>query len=285
MTAVFGISFSPMSKPELVDQIADVPVPPGTGPRMLVTTNLDHVVQLQRQEAFREAYASAWTATADGTPVFLYAKLRGGRAPTRVTGAGLFADLMPRLSPDRHRCFFVASSEETAAKLRAFLEARGFPPSSIDHEVPPYGFEGDVAYSEWLSARIGLHRPTHLFLGVGAPKSEIWAYRHRESLGDCYVLPVGAGLDFFAGRQRRAPEWVQAAGCEWLWRVGQDPRRLFKRYFVDSWLFLEAIRRDLAKRPLVPSRVDPKLAKRKRFDTASHAHVERRPTRTHNEPA
>lgn len=279
MTAVFGISFSPLSQADLAKGIADLPVPPGTGPRVLVTANLDHIVRLQRDRAFREAYDRAWTATADGMPVFLYAKLRGARVPGRVTGAGLFADLMSRLSPDRHRCFFVTSSEETAGQLTSHLEDRGFAASAIDHVTPPFGFEADIAYSERLAARIGEQRPTHLFLGVGAPKSEVWAHRYRDRLGDCYVLPVGAGLDFFVGRRRRAPEWVQAAGGEWLWRFAQEPRRMFKRYFVDSWAFLHAIRRDLVERRLDPSRRAPILARYRRIGTLDHVRIRRRPDR------
>jgi N-acetylglucosaminyldiphosphoundecaprenol N-acetyl-beta-D-mannosaminyltransferase len=284
MTAVFGISFSPLSKRDLVDRLLDVPVPAGAGPRMLVTANLDHIVQLQRRADFREAYAGAWTATIDGAPVLLYSKMRGGPAPSRVTGADLFADLMPRLSPDRHRCFFVTSTDETAGRLRAYLQERGFAPSAIDQEVPPFGFEHDQAYSEWLAARVEVHRPTHLFLGVGAPKSEIWAHRHRDRLGDCYVLPIGAALDFFVGQQRRAPEWVQAAGCEWLWRFGHNPRRMFRRYFVDSWAFLDAIRRDLAGRPNDPS--DPERASaRPRSGTTNRVRAKRPLTRIGKEPA
>lgn len=285
MTAVFGISFSPLSQAELVTRLVDDPVPPGTGPRVLVTTNLDHVVQLQHHRGFRAAYDRAWTATADGMPIFLYAKLRGGGAPGRVTGAGLFADLMRRLAPERHRCFFLASSEETAAALADHLLARGFPASAVDHVTPPFGFETDAAYSERLAARIDEHGPTHLFLGVGAPKSEIWVHRHRDRLGDCYVLPVGAGLDFFVGRRRRAPEWVQATGFEWLWRFAQEPRRMFRRYFVDSWTFLHAIRRDLAERPLGRPRKAARHARHQRFGTLERVRVRRLPLQARKAPA
>jgi N-acetylglucosaminyldiphosphoundecaprenol N-acetyl-beta-D-mannosaminyltransferase len=89
---------------------------------------------------------------------------------------------------------------------------------------------------------------THLLLGVGAPRSEIWADRYRDELGDCYVLSVGAGLEFFAQTKRRAPSWMRRVGLEWLWRLGQDPRRLWRRYLIGSFGFVRAITHDLAGR-------------------------------------
>lgn len=245
MKRVFGIDFSPHSSDQLLAALAR-PAAPHVGARAVVTANLDHVVTLARNEDFRSAYASAWAVTADGMPVYLYARLRGVPVPARVTGSDLFADLMQMLAPEAHRCFFVASSQLTADRLAAYLDARGFPPDAVATVVPPFGFDSDAAYSADLARRISEHRPTHLFFGVGAPKSEIWCHRHRDRIGDCYVLCVGAGLDFFAGTKIRAPRWMQKAGFEWFWRFAQEPRRLFRRYFVHSGLFLGAIARDLA---------------------------------------
>jgi N-acetylglucosaminyldiphosphoundecaprenol N-acetyl-beta-D-mannosaminyltransferase len=245
MAPVFGIEFSPLSQAELVDTLAKQRVPRGAGPRCVVTANLDHIVQLSRNPEFRSAYANAWVAVPDGTPVFVYAKFRGTAAPARLPGSDLFKALLSCLDPATERCFFVASGNDTAGRLRRFLRSRGFLDEAIDSAVPPHGFEQDASYSHALARRIRWHGTTHLFFGLGAPKSEIWIDRYRRELGDCYALSVGAGLDFFAGTKRRAPIWMQRAGMEWLWRASQEPRRLGRRYFVDSWRFLAAVRHDL----------------------------------------
>ena len=94
-----------------------------------------------------------------------------------------------------------------------------------------------------------MHGTTHLFLGVGSPKSEVWVDRHRDALGDLYAFGFGAALDFAAGRVARAPVWMRGTGLEWLFRLGQDPRRLVRRYSVNAVHFARLVLRDRAKLP------------------------------------
>jgi len=245
MTPVFGIVFSPLSQSQLVSKIAG-PAPKGGGPRTVVTANLDHIANLSKNSEFRSAYDKAWAVTADGMPVFAYAKLRGLVGLARVTGSDLVAALLPALTPDNRRVFFVASSWLTGRRLQAFLVARGFRRAQVTFEVPPFGFEKEPAYSEYLARRIRAHHTTHLMFGLGSPKSEIWINQHRDRIGDCYVLCVGAGLDFFAGVKRRAPVWMRTTGLEWSWRLAQEPGRLWYRYCVHAWRFIGAVKDDLA---------------------------------------
>ena len=244
MGGVFGIKFSAADKGSLVSSVTDDAGPSGSGLRMVATANIDHVVNLLRDRRFRIAYRSAWATTADGAPVALYARWRGADLPGRVAGPDLFAALMPALAADRHRPFFVVSRERTGALLRQWLEARGFAAEAIGVVCPPFGFERDEAYSSELARHIREHGTTHLFMGVGSPKSEIWLFDHAGELGDCYGFGIGAGIDYFVGTETRAPQWMQAFGLEWLWRVLCEPRRLARRYLVDAMLFPVAIMRD-----------------------------------------
>ena len=241
-----GLNFSSLSTSGVVDLLASRALRAGEGVRMVLTANVDHVVQVSRNRAFRDAYRSAFLVTADGMPVYLYARLRGAAAPSRVTGADIFAELAPRLSPDRHRLFFVVASEEVGRQMLERLSLQGFSPDQVRLVSPPRGFEKDAAYSAQLAAEIRNHATTHLFFGVGAPKSEIWVHRHRALLGDCYALPFGAAAEFYVGARSRAPKLMQAAGLEWLYRLAQEPGRLFRRYAVDSWTFLAILARDLS---------------------------------------
>jgi N-acetylglucosaminyldiphosphoundecaprenol N-acetyl-beta-D-mannosaminyltransferase len=245
MALVFGIEFSQRTQAELVSAIAEDHVPAGEGPRILITANLDHIGHLVENRAFRAAYDNAWAITADGMPVFVYAKLRGAASPERVPGSDLVSELLPALSPATDRVFFVAGSWRTARRLQVYLVSRGFRREQVAFMVPPFGFEGDPALSRSLADRIRNHGTSHLFLGVGSPKSEVWLDQHRDRVGDSYALCVGAGLDFFAQTKRRAPVWMRKCGLEWSWRLGQEPRRLWRRYIVNSWRFLSAVRHDL----------------------------------------
>jgi len=244
--AIFGLRFSAAGTEALADHLAYVSVRPGGGVETLFTANLDHVVKMRSNVAFRTAYERASFVTADGMPVYFYARWRGVRIPERVTGADLFPALMERLDPARHRPFFVVSDADTARRIEAKLLRRGF--ERVPVAVPPFGFDADEAYSSELARQIAACGTTHLFFCVGAPKSEMWLDRHREALGPCYALALGAGANFYAGTAQRAPRLMRAIGAEWLWRFICEPRRLFRRYFIDSWEFLLAIADDLRRK-------------------------------------
>jgi N-acetylglucosaminyldiphosphoundecaprenol N-acetyl-beta-D-mannosaminyltransferase len=245
MAQAFGIEFSRKTQSELVASIAGRRVPRGEGPRVLITTNLDHIGHLLENKAFRAAYDRAWEVTLDGMPVFIYAKLRGAAGPTRVPGSDLVSELLPELSPATDRVFFVAANWRTGRRLQVDLVSRGFRREHVTFTVPPFGFERDTTASRILAGRIRQHGTTHLFFGVGSPKSEVWLDKNRDQIGDCYALSVGAGLEFFAQTKRRAPVWMRKCGLEWSWRLGQEPRRLWRRYVVNSWRFLAAVGHDL----------------------------------------
>lgn len=243
MTRVLGIDFSPLGTKAVADLVTRPERPEGF--HLLVTANLDHIAQLRVDPEFRDAYAAARIATIDGAPVSLYARLRGARHLERVTGSDLLPMIMKRLIPGVHRPFFVAPSSKTAVALRKQLVARGFAANDIGWIIPAYGFERNTARSASILDAIAGHRTTHLFMGVGAPKSENWMHRNRERLDGIHGFGFGAALDYAAGTRVRAPRFMQRLGLEWAFRVASEPRRLAKRYFVRSWGFLGAVWADL----------------------------------------
>lgn len=247
-TTVFGVRLSGLSRAEVVERLLE-PAPAGEGVRLVATLNLDHVVRLGRDAAFRDAYARAALATADGAPVFAYARWRGLPVTERAPGSDLLAELVERWRPGAHRPFFVVSRPATGEKLLSLLRARGFAAGEAGWACPPFGFEHDAAASEALAAAVRAHRPTHLIMGVGAPKSEVWVDARRGELGDLWACGFGSAADFLVGEARRAPPLARRLGAEWLWRVATDPRRLFRRYFIDSWAVLPAVARDLRGSP------------------------------------
>jgi N-acetylglucosaminyldiphosphoundecaprenol N-acetyl-beta-D-mannosaminyltransferase len=244
---LFGIAFDSARLSELAEAIAVKPSR-GQGTRFVVTANVDHIVQLRTNEGLRAAYLHSWKRTVDGTPVWLYARIRGVYIPERVTGADMFPAVMRLLLPGEHRAFFVVANDYIGRRLFEWLVGQGFDESSVAYEVPSFGFEKDRGYGEMLSAKIREHGTTHLFFGVGCPRSEIWIDRHRNVLGDVYAMAVGAALGFFVGVERRAPRIMRAIGMEWLWRAALEPKRLGFRYFVRSWGFFAAVVSDLSRK-------------------------------------
>ena len=246
--AVFGRHMCLLQKDELADLVMGADPHVGQGVRLVVTMNLDHVVTLQRSEKFRTAYDHAYTATIDGSPVALVAKMKGQDIP-RITGTDLLVSMLDRLDPHRHRLFFVVSREETGARLQDYLNDRGFAPEGLAYVSPPFGVENDPKASLELAQKIKAHGTTHLIFGIGAPKSEIWIDQWREHLGDLYGFCFGSGPDFIVGLASRAPKLFQDLGAEWLWRLLTEPGRLWKRYLINSWPFFPAAWRELTRRP------------------------------------
>ena len=230
---IFGIRLSGRDLDGLVRALEQPPSCQEALP--LFTLNVAHITSLRRDAAFRRAYRAAWRVTVDGMPVFLLARAKGLKV-AKVAGSDLVVALF-RADLSGMRPFFVASTQETTQALRTRLAARGLAPEAMAFDVPPFGFERDEAYSRALAARVTAHNTTHLLMGVGAPKSEIWVVRWKRELGGCYALCVGAGLDFLAGTRRRAPVAMQKVGLEWAWRLGAEPRRLARRYVGDALAF------------------------------------------------
>lgn len=195
----------------------------------LATLNLDHLVKLRRDAAFRDAYRAADFVVADGNPVVWLARLAG--APVSlVTGADLVEPLCRTAAATGTSVAFFGSDDETLDIAARRLAAAVPGLRIVMRRAPPLGFdpEGDGAAAdiEALAASgAGL-----CLLALGAPRQERFAARAHAALPGCGFASIGAGLDFIAGRQHRAPRWLRALALEWLWRMLSNPARLAGRY-------------------------------------------------------
>ncbi|HTR16911.1 MAG TPA: WecB/TagA/CpsF family glycosyltransferase [Acetobacteraceae bacterium] len=242
---IFGFAPSPLRAREIAGLVAGRVRAPGEGVGLVVTANIDHVRHLGRDPDFAAAYRAAEIVTCDGFPVQAYAWLRGWRKAGRVTGCDIMAWLMrhERLAPG-HRPFFVLDSPATAAVVRAWAARRGV--ADVAVEVAPPGFGEDEAAARTIAWRIAAHGATLLVMGVGAPRSEVFVERHRAVLPPCWALCIGQAVRIETGLTRRAPRWLRGLNLEWAWRLGQEPRRLARRYALASVAFLRAVAGDWA---------------------------------------
>ena len=206
---IFGLRFN---TGEAAAVVAAVAAAPSHEPRMIVTANVDHIVQLSENAEFRGAYDRAAARTLDGMPLVWLAR-RACRQPVhRVTGHDLLACILADPPAFARRIFFVASRQDAADTLTERLQAGGLPRGSVTSVVPPFGFEADSAYSQALIEPIRAHGTTLLVMAVGAPKSEIWIDRHRALLGDPVVFCVGDALNVAAGCMSGRPVWCRSWG-------------------------------------------------------------------------
>ncbi|HLW61692.1 MAG TPA: WecB/TagA/CpsF family glycosyltransferase [bacterium] len=234
--ALAGIAFDDLDLAETV-ALLDRAITGGTQ-GYVVTPNVDHVVQYQRDPAFRAACDGAALRVADGMPVVWGTRLLGRSLRARVAGADLLPALCEMAAERGHTVFLLGGQKGVADQAAARLAAR-YPGLRVAGTyTPPDRFEpfGEAgAAALWA---VNATKPALLFVALGAPKQEFWVHHHWARLNATVVVCVGAALDFAAGTQRRAPRWMQRAGLEWLWRLALDPRRLWRRYLVRDGAFL-----------------------------------------------
>lgn len=195
----------------------------------LATLNLDHVVKLGRSEPFRAAYAAQDLVVADGNPVVWLSRL-AGRPVELVPGSELVAPLSALAARLDVPVALLGSTQDTLDRAAERL-ARDHPGLRVVARIaPPMGFDPEGPAAETCFAELEAAGARLCFLALGAPKQEIFAARGRQRLPGCGFASVGAGIDFIAGKQKRAPRWVRAMAMEWLWRAAGNPKRLARRY-------------------------------------------------------
>lgn len=190
------------------------------------TANVDHVVRLRRDAAFRAAYAAADLRVADGMPLVWASRLLGPRLPGRVAGADLVLPLARRAAARGWRVFLVGGPAAAAERLGALGVA------VVGHDARWIEQGGAGAAARAVARRVHAARADLVLAGLGAPKQELWIARHREALRPAVAVGVGAALAFVGGTLARAPGWMSAAGLEWAYRLYREPRRLWSRYLA-----------------------------------------------------
>lgn len=212
------------------------------------TPNVDHVVVAEEDRLFRDAYQRANLALADGQPIVWTSRLLGARLPARVSGSDLVWPLMELAAKRAWRVFLVGGAPGVAEAAAERLDRElGVRIAGIDASVVPLTV--DAGAPDPVAARIASSRPHLVLVALGCPKQERWIHRNLDRIQPAVALGIGASLDFVTGRVRRAPGWVSRAGLEWLYRLGQEPRRLAGRYLLrDPKFLLVLLRTALAPR-------------------------------------
>jgi len=208
--------------------------------RYVVTPNVDHVVKLQTNAAFKAAYEGASLVLADGRPVVWASKLLGRTLPGTVPGSDLVPDLfeaVSRMEGKTLSVFLLGAAPGVAERAGKKIHERWKNIDIVGVYSPPFGFEKDPEESAYIGSIVNSARADLLVFGVGAPKQEIWIHQHSSMLRVKVALCVGATIDFLAEEKKRAPEWVQKIGFEWIYRLLSEPRRLWKRYVHDLIVF------------------------------------------------
>jgi N-acetylglucosaminyldiphosphoundecaprenol N-acetyl-beta-D-mannosaminyltransferase len=233
---MFGLRFAPVTLREAAEALLQAGAKRQKG--LVVTPNVDHVVIIHRDPLVRQVYESATWVFADGMPiVWLSRILHRTGVPERVTGSDLLPLVASQSAERGLRLFFCGGAPGVADRLVARLHAGSPRMNVVGTCSPPLGFESDPRESARIVELCNKARPDLLFLGLGTPKQEVWAYQHQAQLDVGPILCFGGAFDLAAGTKTRAPKWLRESGLEWAWRLAYEPRRLWRRYLVQDVIF------------------------------------------------
>ena len=239
-----GIPVDNLDMPAAVEQIVDLvhQFPRDRRARYVSTVNVDFLVNalgvaggVARHPELLEVLRSSDLVTADGFPIVMLSKMMGHPLTSRVTGADLVPALAERAARDGLRLYLFGGREEIAREAADLLEAAypGLEIAGVESPMVHTQGEGLMNFEEddeRIIDDINRSGADILLIGLGNPKQEQWFWRHRDRLKVPVSIGIGGTFEFIAGTVRRAPRWVQRSNLEWLFRITQDPRRLWKRY-------------------------------------------------------
>lgn len=210
--------------------------------KYICVSNVHTTVTAYRDEEYRRVQNGSVMNLPDGKPLSLVCRQRGYKGAGRVPGP----DLMPqifKLSEERgYRHYFYGSTEKTLEALRRVLQEK-YPKMEIAGMYSPPFRPLTKEEDEEAVRRINESRADFIWVGLGAPKQEKWMAAHKDQVNGV-MLGVGAGFDFHAGTVKRAPNWMQEAYLEWLFRLMQDPKRLIPRYLDTNFSFVSQVFRE-----------------------------------------
>jgi N-acetylglucosaminyldiphosphoundecaprenol N-acetyl-beta-D-mannosaminyltransferase len=226
--SLLGLEFANLNVMQAASLIA---ARPANAPfRAVVTPNADHLVRLSRDPRLLAIYRNHALCLLDSRVVFGLARLLGLPAPPVVPGSDLTAQLLCRhLLPGEPVTIVGLSADWLSALVRRYGLA------APAHCCPPMGFDRDPATFAAAVSFVLAHPARFIFLAVGSPRQEYLAAAIDAAGGATgTALCIGASLEFLAGARRRAPRFLSRMGLEWLFRLATSPRRLFRRYLIDS---------------------------------------------------
>ena len=232
------LNFDDFSSNELCEQLTYDVV---AGNKKVCTfVNLDLLRMSYYDSAFKKMISDSDYCIVDGKPLIWLSKMFRYGVKYKNSGSDMANYLLATFANTNLHVLIVGGKEGVADKAQEnvnFLYGKNVVTDTI---CPPFGFEKDKTLTSELVDLINKSNAECVFLCLGAPKQEMFFQNHKELLGDKVYICLGATVDFLANTVKRAPKWMSKIGLEWLYRLLQEPRRLFSRYFKD-FIFLNKI--------------------------------------------
>ncbi len=233
---ILNIWIDNLSKTESLEQIQD---------GIVFTPNVDHLIKLQTNREFLQAYNIADYKLCDSQILIYVSRFLGTPIKEKISGSDFFPAFYTYHRDNKKiKIFLLGAERGVASRAQHKINHRVGRDIIVGSHSPSFGFEKNENECMEIVEMIKSSGATVLAIGVGAPKQEKWIYKYRHQLPNIKIfLAIGATIDFEAGNVKRAPKWLSKAGLEWLYRLLAEPKRLWKRYLIEGlpffWLVLQ----------------------------------------------
>jgi N-acetylglucosaminyldiphosphoundecaprenol N-acetyl-beta-D-mannosaminyltransferase len=213
-------------------------------PHQHVVVNVDKLVKARDDAELRRIINECALINADGMPVVWASRLLGKPLKERVAGVDLFESLMQRSAQKGWRVFLLGAREEVVSKVKSIYEQK-YPGLVVaGYRNGYWKDENEPSVVEHIKAA----RADILFVAISSPKKERFLGQYQSEMKIPFAMGVGGTFDVAAGKVKRAPRWMQQVGLEWFYRFLQEPKRMFRRYFIDDMAFGGMLLRELWRR-------------------------------------
>ena len=207
----------------------------------VVAINVDVIIKIEHDSYLKEIVDRADMVLVDGKPLVWIAKWHKHPVKAKISGSDLVPLLCKRAADKGYSIFIIGGKDGIAEQAKQNLE-QTLPGIKITGTyAPPFGFEKNINELEKINSIINTAHPDLLITCFGCPKQEKWIYENYQKYDAKVSICAGATVDFLAGNVNRAPKWMSEHGLEWFYRFLMEPKRLFKRYFVDDLKILRLI--------------------------------------------
>jgi exopolysaccharide biosynthesis WecB/TagA/CpsF family protein len=213
----------------------------------IAPTGMHGIVEAQHDPSFKETLNSTDTVVPDGMPLVWLGRRRGHHLPQRVYGPDLLVEFCERTAGRGYRHFFYGGEPGVPERMAEALKRR-FPTIEVCGTFSPPMRPLDPVEDKEIVSMISRAAPDVLWVGLGTPKQERWMHEHRNQLHVPVMVSVGAAFDIISGRRSQAPRWMREHGFEWLFRLLQEPRRLWRRYLIYGTQFIAYLAVDSLRR-------------------------------------
>jgi exopolysaccharide biosynthesis WecB/TagA/CpsF family protein len=214
-----------------------------------VSINVAKLVDLRRDNRLRAFVDDCTLVNADGQGVVWAARILGDPIPERVAGIDLMHELLALAEARGYRVFILGAREEVLDRAITTIQNRHPDLNLVGYH---HGHFADDE-TDAVASVVAKARPDILFVAMSSPRKEYWLSTNARALEIPFAMGVGGSIDIVAGHTRRAPHWMQRAGLEWVFRLLQEPKRMWRRYLVTNTRFAALIVTELVRRRLAPS--------------------------------